>query len=99
MTDITKLRALFARGLVIGLGDEQQTCIEGAIALASGEPLIELESVLPWEELSVALASENREDLFIGGTVDEKAKALVLYRGNLDQVVVPFQEERLKLDK
>lgn len=33
------LREIFSRGLVVGLGDEHQTCIEGAISLACGLPL------------------------------------------------------------
>jgi len=34
--DLKKLRELFDRGLVDGIGDEQQTCIEGAVSLACG---------------------------------------------------------------
>ena len=37
--DTEKLREIFARGLVSGLGDANQTCIEGAIALACGGDL------------------------------------------------------------
>ena len=34
--DLKKLRELFDRGLVAGIGDKEQTCIEGAITLACG---------------------------------------------------------------
>ena len=37
------------------------------------------------------MADERAEDLFIGGVVDADDKALVLYRGNLNPLVVPFQ--------
>jgi hypothetical protein len=35
-------------------------------------------------ELVDALAAPNREDLFIAGTVDDKERAVVLYRGTID---------------
>jgi hypothetical protein len=38
-TDIAELRRIVDRGLTAGIGDQNMTCIEGAIALASGEPL------------------------------------------------------------
>jgi hypothetical protein len=41
-------------------------------------------------ELVDALAAPNREDLFIAGTVDDKERAVVLYRGTIDPVVVPL---------
>src|SRR6185503_15523625 len=37
--DIDKLKQIFARGLVSGIGDTNQTCIEGAISLACGGDL------------------------------------------------------------
>jgi DNA-binding XRE family transcriptional regulator len=36
------------------------------------------------------MGAEDAEDLFIGGVVDTDDKALVLYRGNLDRLVVPL---------
>jgi hypothetical protein len=47
--------------------------------------------LLPPDELAEAMADECAEDLFIGGVVDADDKALVLYRGNLDRLVVPLQ--------
>jgi hypothetical protein len=40
-------------------------------------------------ELEEVMADERAEDLFIGGVVDSDDEALVLYRGNLDRLVVP----------
>ena len=48
-------------------------------------------SALSKEELDEALRVPNREDLFIGGIVDEHSKTLTLWRGNLTPVVVPFE--------
>lgn len=44
--------------------------------------------LLPREELFAVLASENRDELFIGGAVDTDDGVVVLYRGNLEPVVV-----------
>jgi len=41
-------------------------------------------------EMIDVLTSEEKRDLFIGGTVDPKEGAVVLYRGNLDPLVVPL---------
>ena len=46
--------------------------------------------LLPSEELVRALASPNREDLFIGGAVDKERGAVLLYRGTVDPLVVPL---------
>lgn len=45
--------------------------------------------LLPRDELLGVVGDEHAEDLFIGGVVDADDKALVLYRGNLDRLVVP----------
>lgn len=42
------------------------------------------------DDLAEVLAAPNRKDLFIGGRVDVKDKVVVLYRGDLDRLVVPF---------
>lgn len=47
-------------------------------------------SLLPRSELLAVLASPHRGDLFIGGTVDRKNGVLVLYRGDLEPLVVPL---------
>lgn len=57
-----------------------------AVVVAPGDGV----KLLAVEELVEALASKNAADLFIGGMVDREAKALVLYRGNLDRLVVPL---------
>ncbi|HEU0299916.1 MAG TPA: helix-turn-helix transcriptional regulator [Longimicrobium sp.] len=45
---------------------------------------------LPMQELAVAMGSPERGDLIISGTVDSVDRVLVLYRGNLDRLIVPF---------
>ena len=42
------------------------------------------------DELAEVLASPQRDDLFIGGAVDAADRVLVLYRGNLEPLVVPL---------
>lgn len=46
--------------------------------------------MLPLEDLVEALSSSNAEDLFIGGVLDEDDGVLILYRGNLERMVVPL---------
>ena len=41
-------------------------------------------------ELIEVLSTDQKQDLFIGGTVDVEEQAVVLYRGNLDPLVVPL---------
>lgn len=48
------------------------------------------QKTLPQEELTAVLESPKGRDLFIGGTVDKEAEVLVLCRGDLTQVIVPF---------
>jgi len=43
------------------------------------------------DELSEVLIAENRQDLFIGGVVDEHSKIVTLWRGNLEPLAVPFE--------
>lgn len=43
------------------------------------------------EELAEVLQAPNAEDLFIGGRVDEQAGVLLLFRGNLEPLVVPLE--------
>lgn len=47
-------------------------------------------SLLPIDELREALSSERRADLFVAGVVDAAAEVVMLYRGDLEPVVVPF---------
>jgi hypothetical protein len=47
--------------------------------------------LLPADELTDVMMDQNAADLLIGGVVDTDDKALVLYRGNLDRLVVPLQ--------
>jgi hypothetical protein len=42
-------------------------------------------------DLAGVIHDEHREDLFIGGVVDREDAAVVLYRGNLDRLVVPME--------
>jgi hypothetical protein len=45
---------------------------------------------LPRSELIAVITRDDSSDRFIGGSVDLKAKALALLRGNLEMVVAPF---------
>ena len=45
---------------------------------------------LPGEELVEAIMNGDASDRFIGGSVDPKAKALTLLRGDIEAVVAPF---------
>jgi hypothetical protein len=45
---------------------------------------------LPTEELVEAITRDDASDRFIGGSVDPKAKALTLLRGDITAVVAPF---------
>lgn len=45
---------------------------------------------LSMQELAVALNAPERNDLFIAGAVDLVDRVLILYRGNLDRLIVPF---------
>lgn len=47
--------------------------------------------LLAREDLIEALMAEHPEDYFIGGVVDRDDKVLVLYRGNLERLAVPFK--------
>jgi hypothetical protein len=42
------------------------------------------------DEIAEVFASPHRDDLFIGGAVDATDRVLVLYRGNLEPLVVPL---------
>jgi hypothetical protein len=42
------------------------------------------------EEIAEVLTDKHPENFFIGGVVDADDKALVLYRGSLERIVVPF---------
>jgi hypothetical protein len=46
--------------------------------------------LLPSMELREAMGDEHAADLIIGGVVDPDDRRLILYRGNLDRLVVPF---------
>lgn len=46
--------------------------------------------LLPEGVLAEVLASDERDDRFIGVMVDAEDQAIILYRGNLEQVVEPF---------
>ncbi|MCA9263013.1 MAG: helix-turn-helix domain-containing protein [Planctomycetales bacterium] len=42
------------------------------------------------EELGEVLVSDNRRNLFIGGTVNHNSKTITLWRGSLSSITVPF---------
>jgi hypothetical protein len=46
--------------------------------------------LLPADDIAEVIASSNRDDLFIGGTLDLADGTLVLYRGNLEPFIVPI---------
>jgi len=45
---------------------------------------------LPLEELGEVLTAEERENLFIGGTLNSKSETITLWRGNLSSLTVPL---------
>lgn len=45
---------------------------------------------LPAEELAEVLQVDNAKDLFIGGSVDDENQVIVLWRGDLESLTVPF---------
>jgi hypothetical protein len=45
--------------------------------------------LLPIEELAEVFASPDRDELFIGGIVDQQDRIVVLYRGNMEPLLVP----------
>src|SRR5262249_54995658 len=47
-------------------------------------------AVLPVDELTEVLASENRENLLIGAAADADDRTLILYRGTLEPLLVPM---------
>jgi Helix-turn-helix domain len=47
-------------------------------------------ALLPTDELMEALAAPHRADLFVGGLVAPADEAVVLFRGTLEPLVVPF---------
>jgi hypothetical protein len=46
--------------------------------------------LLPTEDLADVLNSQNCEDLFVGAAAAPNAAAVILYRGNLEPIVVPL---------
>ncbi len=46
--------------------------------------------LMPAEEIAEVLADKRPENFFIGGVADTEDRALVLYRGSLERIVVPF---------
>jgi hypothetical protein len=49
------------------------------------------DNFLPLEELAEVLADDRRADLVIGGIVDYVSKNLILWRGSLESLPVPFE--------
>lgn len=45
--------------------------------------------VLPLEELAEVFVAPNRDELFIGGIVDRQDRVVVLYRGDMEPLLVP----------
>lgn len=54
--------------------------------------------LLPTDELAEVLSSANRADLFIGAAVARADAAVILYRGNLEPLVVPLSWFRERAD-
>jgi len=61
-----------------------ETVFERVVAMDQGM------SHLPTPELVDLLGSEDRQDLLIGGAVDLEAKTVMVFRGNLEALSVPF---------
>lgn len=47
-------------------------------------------SMLPYDELTEAMLSENSERLITGGSVDFNNRAVFLYTGKMKRLIVPF---------
>lgn len=47
--------------------------------------------ILPLDDLVAVLQEKHSEDFLIGVTADEEDEVVILYRGNLERVVVPFE--------
>lgn len=56
------------------------------VVVAPGEGV----RLLPPDDLAAVVGAEHPEDYFIGGVVDLEDKCVVLYRGDLDRLVVPL---------
>ncbi|MEE8410176.1 MAG: helix-turn-helix transcriptional regulator [Myxococcota bacterium] len=52
--------------------------------------------MLDSNDIAEVLAAPNKEDLFIGGRVDRKDKVIVVYRGDLSRLIVPFSVFRAR---
>jgi hypothetical protein len=82
-------RDTFHRLLVLEPVSVSRRALLGAFfrsVLAPGEGVI----LLSPEELAEVMESDNPQDLFIGGTVDIEDGRLVLFRGNLETLIVPM---------
>jgi hypothetical protein len=76
---------LFVSGRVVGVRRELlHALFQFVVAPEDGVTL------LPALQIAEVLASPQREDLFIGGSVDKADRVVVLYRGNLESLVVPL---------
>ena len=61
-----------------------QTLFRTVVSLSGDLPL------LASDELAEVLSSENRRDLFVGGSVNRSEDVVVLYRGSFDRLSVPL---------
>jgi Helix-turn-helix domain len=76
---------LFVSGRVVGVRRELlHALFRFVVAPEDGVRL------LPPVQIAEVFASPQREDLFIGGSVDEEGRMVVLYRGNLESLAVPL---------
>lgn len=83
-------RDTFHRLLVLEPVSAARRALFGAFfrsVLAPGEGV----TLLSPEELAEVMESDNPQDLFIGGTVDFEDSRVVLFRGNLETLVVPLE--------
>ncbi|MBI2827439.1 MAG: helix-turn-helix domain-containing protein [Planctomycetia bacterium] len=76
-------RAVLLHGSTLDTIATLGKCFDPVVFASSG-------GFLPPDELTEVLVARNRNDLFIGGTVDFASETVTLWRGNLDSLVVPF---------
>jgi hypothetical protein len=89
LTDLTARQRNGRRLLALGpLGSARRQLLEGLFRrVIAAEPGL---SLLPDDELIEVISSPSRQDLLLGAATDREARAIVVLRGNLEPVVVPF---------
>ena len=83
-TFLTNHRLLLTEGTIGAERDVLHVIFRIVVAPGNGM------RILPVDELREALAAPHRADLLVGGTADLANELVVLYRGTLEPMVIPF---------